>query len=1106
MPGALLICVVTLLSGPARATYLTREREWVAFEGLEASPMVFETKIQAEARLVDGPDGRRAVSVTVPDLSQGEQACAAALALPALAGEWNALRLWVRGSAATKRLEVVVRTSAGNFATDLPLEPEWRQVLLNPRAMSPWFSPEADALDVSRATGLRLCIGLWQGHAAGPHEFSLGPIEAVYSPLFAGASAIAERDGRGAPRPLQPFTVELLDLNRGKWEFLDALGGRLALEGPVVGYAYPGAASEEVALAYLCCDPEFPGDPAHGVLKVAGPAAQEGGARFFRLEEPYLSCGAILRSDAGVVRCEVHDLRLGPATTGDRYVEALYVLAGGRLWPVWLAPEAEAATQVRLTTDRVGHVFVGEEPCRMRLIGMNADPAREVPLRIRATDYHTGREVWRGEVPCRMGGRSATQREMVLPLDRYGIFEVLAEAEGCPPASLRVCRIPAPRKMDPETSRVGMNLFQQQVWWYAWQVPLMADAGVRWLRPWLAWENTWRTQEPRPGEWDPQALDAALRRTERRGLRYVPILFAAPDWIADPGRSSVPPVERMDEWAAWVEKLVARYRGRVDVWEAWNEPDLMWPEDTRHSGEHYLALLRATWEGAKRADPTCTVQGLSHAGYEDWLVKVGDLGAAPYMDEETIHSYALPKDFTAHIERRKTLLAAHGLGDKPVSINEFGAPAFDFSPAYSAQYNCSEAWQAGVLTANYAQAFALTEGRAFWFCTLDPRDPAHESQWTWDAGIGVLYLGFLPKLSYAALAGVAQMLDGRECFGRVEATRTVRHVAFEGPVSVVWSDGPQQEPRLSATALGCAPEERLTVRDMLTNPVAAGRARELTLDLSAGPVYVEGSRQLAATARVEAAFRVASDAVTLEPGQMARIAVTAPEGVALSLGSGTGGRVEASLSSDPRTLTLQAAPEASRGEESIELIGRAEAGTLGLALPIDVRRPVRVTVGAPNLIRDGAFAQGDALEWSPERTSPYTCDLEIAHEAPGSLRLDGPYDRRLVQFNLRVDPARPLRLGFWVRTEALADCDLTANVACFAADRWLTSPCLASTRPRPEATNAVAVIPAGTTGWTRVEAVLPAELIPDETVNCAFYLDAAGGMGRVWFDELDLWQ
>ncbi|MBM3499928.1 MAG: hypothetical protein FJX74_14805 [Armatimonadetes bacterium] len=1073
---------------------------------MPASPLVFETKIPAEARVTDGPEGGRAVVVTVPDIERDEKACAASLPLPPLAGEWNGLRVWVKGSAATKRLEIVIRTTAGNFATEVSVEPEWRQVLIAAQDMRPWFSPEDSALNLTRATQLRLCIGAWQGHGGGPHEYSLGPVEAVYSPLFRVAPAAEELAARGVPLPPQPFTVELLDLNRGRWEFVEALGGRLALDGPVVGYAFPPRAEAEPAVAYLCCDPEFPDDPAHGMVKFAGAIAEEGETRYFRIDEPYLSCGVVIRPAWGALRCELHDVRLGPATTGDRYLAALYVQADGKLWPVWLAPDVNAPVQARLLTDRVGHVFVGEEPCRVLLSGMNAGVAREVEFTVRVTDYRTGREAHRERTMARLAGGSVTRHELTLPLKRYGVFEVSAEAEGYPTARVRVCRIPAPRKIDPEASRVGMNLFQQQVWWYAYQVPLMARAGVHWLRPWLAWENTWRTQEPRPGEWDPRALDAALRRMEAHGLRYEYILFAAPDWVADPGRSSVPPVERMDQWAAWVEKLVTRYRDRVKVWEVWNEPDLMWPEDSRHSGEHYLAMLKATYAAARRADPGCTVQGLSHAGYEDWLAKVGDLGAAPHMDQATIHSYALPREFATHVERRKSLLAAHGMSDRPVWVNEFGAPAFDFSAAYSAQYGCSEAWQANVLTANYAQAFALTGGKAFWFCTLDPRDPAHESQWTYDAGTGVLYLGFLPKLSYVALAGVGQMLDGRECAGRVEATPAVRHVAFEGPVSVVWSDDPAQEPSITATALGCAPEEQLAVRDSFTNEIARGRARDLTLDLTGGPVYVEGSRQLMSMARVEGAVTVGQTAIALEPGERTDVEVRAPEGVTLAVEPSATSRTSATLRDDGRRLTVTAPPGASRGEEWLRLTGRAAAGTLGLVRPLGVRRSVRVTVGEPNLLRDGVFALGHVLEWSPERASPYTCDAAVGHEAPGSLRLDGPFDRRLVQFNLPADPSRALRLSFWVKTESLADCALTANVALFAQDRWLTSPCLASTRPDPPAPNAVATIPTGTCDWTRIEAALPAEQIPDETKHYAFYLDAAGGEGRVWFDELDFWQ
>jgi len=314
----------------------------------------------------------------------------------------------------------------------------------------------------------------------------------------------------------------------------------------------------------------------------------------------------------------------------------------------------------------------------------------------------------------------------------------------------------------------------------------MAQAGVHWIRPWLAWENTWNTQEPAPGQWETRPLDAALRRMEQYGQRYAIILFHAPAWATGTSSWTAPPLDKMDQWSAYVERLVTQYRGRIRHYEAWNEPDLMWPEETRHSGEHYRAMLQATWEAARRADPNCLILGLSHAGYEGWLENVGRLGVSEYMEGVTIHTYAQPGDFAAHVQRRREILEQYGLGPKALWINELGAPAYDFSPEYSAHFSCSERKQAAVLVSNYAQALSFDPRmKAFWFCTYDPRDAAHESQWTWDAGIGVLYLGFLPKLSYAALAGVAKQLDGRKCLGRVNLTRDLHQVSFEGPLAVV---------------------------------------------------------------------------------------------------------------------------------------------------------------------------------------------------------------------------------------------------------------------------------------------------------------------------------
>ncbi|MBM3474905.1 MAG: hypothetical protein FJX75_16710, partial [Armatimonadetes bacterium] len=460
-------CLATLLSlgSAALAADLVEAHPWVSFEGLATSPLTFETKIPAESAFADGPNGTRALAVRIADLARDEKACAAHLELPPLDARRNALRLWVRGSANTKRLEIVVRTSAGNFATDLPLTPEWRQVTLSPQNTTPWFSEGATRLDVSQATQLRFCIGLWQGHSAGPHEFGIGPVEAIYSPLFAAGPPPEERDAKGAPVPLQPFTVELLDMNRGQWEFIEPLGGRLALPGPVVGYAFPTGDPTNLRIAYLCCDPEFPDDPAHGTLKVVSAAATEGDAQCFRIDEPYLSCGVALRPETpGLLRCELRDIALGPATTGDRYVAALYLLVGGKLHAAWLAPDSQAVLQVRLLTNRVGNVFVGDEPCRISLVGMNPQAERTRTFALRAMDYLTRQTVWRDRLTCHLSASSATTHEFTIPLKRFGIFEVAAESEDGLTATLRICRIPRPRNVNPEQSSVGINLFQQQVW------------------------------------------------------------------------------------------------------------------------------------------------------------------------------------------------------------------------------------------------------------------------------------------------------------------------------------------------------------------------------------------------------------------------------------------------------------------------------------------------------------------------------------------------------------------------------------------------------------------------------------------------------------------
>ncbi len=1151
LPAALCLAALMSLGLPAAAQPVvtaarppvTAAQPWVSFDALAAPPAVLDTKIPASVALVPGPEGRRALAVTVPDMGRDERACAFSLPLPALPGPTNGVRLWLKAQEPARRLEVALRGPAGTYGAEVDLGPAWREIVLSAGNTHPLLGTTGGSLDLApgRVTQVRFCFGEWLGYTGGPHTISVGPITAVQSPLLTPPPPVQVRRPTGLQLPAQSFTLELSDLCRGEWDFADAFGQYLSLPGPVTAYAQvAGPADGPLKLAYLCCDPEFPDDPVHATLRVADAAHTEGPESWFRVAEPCFSCLVrARRGEGGLVTCELSDLHLGPALPGDSYVAAVYVadaasLAGkgaGPLSPLRLFPSAEAT--LRLTTARVGNVFVGDDRPTVILTRVCNTRQPEVSLSVEVTDYARGDVVWRGTVkmPARAPGLQV--QSLPLPLTRRGIFQATVAGAGAP-ATVRLCRLPAPRAVPPDASSMGINLFQQQVWWYAYQVPLMAQAGVHWIRPWLAWENTWSLQQPTPQQWETRPLDAALRRMERYGQRYAIILWGAPSWALGSIGGPAPGPDKMNLWAEYVRRLVKQYRGRselrptrtrlassagcIPAYEIWNEPDGMWPEPTRHQGEHYMALLKAAWREARQADPGCNILAPSHAGYEEWLERVGALGLKDYLDTVSIHVYADPRDFLAQVEQRREILRRHGMGDKPLWINELGTTAYDFNADYSKEYGCSEQRQAAVLVADYALALSVDPRmKAFWFCTVDPRDAAHRSGWTGDAGIGVLYLGLLPKLSYAALAGVAQQLDGRRCLGEVAPGRSLRQVSFDGPLAVVWDDDAQPGRAVPACDFGCAPGERVTVQDMFTNVLTSGKAAEVTVDLTRGPVYLSGSRRMAGMARANAHFTVRPEALSMTAGHQARAEVQAPARATVSVDVPADLPLTAHLgppdAQGRRRLSLVASAAVPRASGVVTVSLAPDPAAWDLGAPATLRRSLVVTVGEPNLIRDGGFRLPALLAWTPQRTSAYSRDDKVGHAEPGSLRLDAPFDRRLVHWGITLKPGQPARLRAWVKTRGLQGALVSLNVALFAADHWLQTFCLAATEPVGEleggwrAVPRLGHIPTGDADWTLVEATLPVESIPRDTATAAFFLDASrGGQGTVWLDDLDLWQ
>lgn len=211
---------------------------------------------------------------------------------------------------------------------------------------------------------------------------------------------------------------------------------------------------------------------------------------------------------------------------------------------------------------------------------------------------------------------------------------------------------------------MGINVFQQQHWYYSYQLPLFAAAGIRWVRPWLHWENTWKMQEPERGRFDTSALDAMLRRLALHDQKLEYIFYNCAPWLV-PGRSpEMTPLdaEQMKLWEAYVgPHSSTTVRRRFTDYEVWNEPDLLAGHNPAFSAGFYAKLTRRTAAAVRAANPAAKIHTLSHANVREWLEAAGDAGVAASTDVVTLHTYGAGRIFRpARASARQKLLDCGG--------------------------------------------------------------------------------------------------------------------------------------------------------------------------------------------------------------------------------------------------------------------------------------------------------------------------------------------------------------------------------------------------------------------------------------------------------------
>jgi polysaccharide biosynthesis protein PslG len=135
---------------------------------------------------------------------------------------------------------------------------------------------------------------------------------------------------------------------------------------------------------------------------------------------------------------------------------------------------------------------------------------------------------------------------------------------------------------------------------------LARDGGFHWVKQRFEWRNI---EGKGKGQFEWNEPDRIVDGISQTGLQLVARVDNQPQWASSsitwPGSG---PPDKLDDWTDYLTALATRYRGRIQAYEIWNEPNLdrEWGNQ-QPDPRAYATLLKASYAAIKAADPQAVV-------------------------------------------------------------------------------------------------------------------------------------------------------------------------------------------------------------------------------------------------------------------------------------------------------------------------------------------------------------------------------------------------------------------------------------------------------------------------------------------------------------------
>jgi hypothetical protein len=216
-----------------------------------------------------------------------------------------------------------------------------------------------------------------------------------------------------------------------------------------------------------------------------------------------------------------------------------------------------------------------------------------------------------------------------------------------------------------------------------------ADASIGALRLWDC-DTRWADVAPARGAWDFERLDAIVAQAAARRVPVLYTLGSTPRWASarpdeagpyGPGCAAEP--ARLADWDEYVRRVAARYRGAIEAYELWNEPNFSDVARDRGAPGFYTGPVGAMVEMARAAraaiaalDPAARLLTPGFTNGPDRLALFLDAGGAPLVDGVAYHFYSADSArFIAQVAEVREVMRRRGLATLPLWNTECGVDA-----------------------------------------------------------------------------------------------------------------------------------------------------------------------------------------------------------------------------------------------------------------------------------------------------------------------------------------------------------------------------------------------------------------------------------------------